>query len=173
MRGARIGVPVLLAVAIGGFVPGPETMGETGPEGPGAFEGTWSASGRRFTVPTEGGGLAGVVQVSGSIVLAGVEGLGWGFRGEAIGYDDGDRLSVGRAVWTDERGDRIFSRLEGERLEAGRRATGTFTGGTGRYAGLTGSYVFEWRYFVDAEDGEVHGLAVRLRGRARLAEPSR
>lgn len=158
----------LLALAPGGVVLAPAIRAQAGAEGWRVFEGTWSASGRRFTIPTEGGGFAGVVQVSGAIVLSRAEGLPVGFRGEAVGFDDGRSVSVGRAVWTDERGDRIFSELKGERLETGRRATGTITGGTGRYAGLTGDYVFEWQYVVVTEGEMFQGRAVKLSGRVRF-----
>ena len=77
-------------------------------------------------------------------------------------------MSVGRAVWTDERGDRIYSRLKGEPLATGRRIVGTITGGTGRYEGLEGEYSFTWQYVVvAAEDGQIQGRAVRLEGRVR------
>ena len=97
-------------------------------------------------------------------------GLSRGFRGEAIGFDDGQGVSLGRAVWTDEHGDRLFSRLKGEPLETGRRVVGTITGGTGRYAGLEGEYSFTWQYVVSAEDGAIQGRAVRLEGRVRRKE---
>jgi len=75
---------------------------------------------------------------------------------------------VGRAVWTDEHGDRLFSRLQGEPLETGKRIVGTITGGTGRYAGLEGEYSFTWQYVVvGAEDGQIQGRGVRLEGRVR------
>jgi hypothetical protein len=45
---------------------------------------------------------------------------------------------------------------------------GTFLGGTGRYAGVTGEYSFQWKYIVESEDGTVSGRAVDLKGRARL-----
>ena len=90
-----------------------------------------------------------------------------GFRGEVIGFDDGTRVTVLRGVWTDGHGDRIFSRLKGETVATGRRITGTMTGGTGRYAGITGEYSFEWQYIVEAEAGTVQGRAVGLRGRYR------
>lgn len=134
-----------------------------------SFEGTWSASGRRQTVATETGGVAGIVEVSGAVVLTRGEGLSKGFRGEAIAFDDGQGLSVGRCVWTDERGDRLFSRLKGEAVETGKRLVGTITGGTGRYAGLEGEYSFTWRYVVAGEDGVIQGRAVGLVGRVRRA----
>ena len=71
---------------------------------------------------------------------------------------------MGRAVWTDEHGDRIFSRLKGEPLATGRRIVGTITGGTGRYAGLEGEYSFTWQYVVAAEDGAIQGRGGAPRG---------
>jgi hypothetical protein len=132
-----------------------------------AFEGSWSVSGKRATVPIEGGATAAVVEVSGAVVLTAAGGLSRGFRGEAVGLDDGQGVSLGRAVWTDEHGDRLFSRLKGEPLETGRRIVGTITGGTGRYAGLEGEYAFTWKYVLSGEDGAIQGRAVRLEGRVR------
>jgi hypothetical protein len=136
------------------------------------FEGTWAVSGRRCTVPVEGGAAA-VVEVSGAVSLTRAEGLSRGFRGEAIGFDDGQGVSLGRAVWTDERGDRLFSRLEGEPLETGKRIVGTITGGTGRYAGLEGEYSLTWQYVLAGDDGVIQGRAVRLEGRVRRVEAAR
>jgi hypothetical protein len=132
-----------------------------------AFEGSWVISGQRYAVPVEGGTTAGVVEASGAVVLANAEALSRGFRGEAVAFDDGQGVSVGRAVWTDEHGDRLFSRLKGEPLEAGKRIVGTITGGTGRYASLEGEYSFTWQYVLPAEDGAIQGRAVGLQGRVR------
>jgi hypothetical protein len=150
---------------------GPARAGQTPPpaEAWRSFEGTWSASGRRHTVASEAGGTAAIVEVSGAIALTVGEGLSRGFRGEVIGFDDGQGLSVGRSVWTDERGDRLFSRLKGEALQTGKRLFGTITGGTGRYAGLEGEYSFTWQYVVSAEDGAIQGRTVGLSGRVRQA----
>jgi hypothetical protein len=80
---------------------------------------------------------------------------------------------VGRCVWTDEKGDQVFSRLRGEALAAGKKFSGTITGGTGRYAGLEGEYAFTWEYVLPAEDGRIQGRAVGLSGGVRRAEPPR
>jgi hypothetical protein len=155
-----------LALALASL--GPAAAGQGAPpDGWRAFEGGWSVSGRRDIVPVESGATAAVVAVSGAVVLTKAEGLGRGFRGEAIGFDDGQGVSLGRAVWTDEHGDRLFSHLEGEPLETGRRIVGTITGGTGRYAGLEGEYSLTWQYVLAADDGTIQGRAVRLEGRAR------
>jgi hypothetical protein len=136
-----------------------------------SFEGSWSASGRRHAVALAGGREARIVEISGGVVLASGDGLSGGFRGEAIGFDDGEGMSLGRAVWTDENGDRVFSRLRGEPLETGRRISGTITGGTGRYAGLSGDYSFTWQYVLAAEEGRIQGRAVDLSGRIRRGPP--
>jgi hypothetical protein len=75
----------------------------------------------------------------------------------------------GRCVWTDEHGDKVYSELKGEFLATGNHIVGTFLGGTGRYAGITGEYSFQWEYVVESEDGSVSGRAVNLAGRALLS----
>ena len=107
------------------------------------------------------------LEVSGAVVIKSGEGLGRGFEAEAIVFDDGEGVSVGRCVWTDAHGDRVFSRLKGEPLQAGRRLAGTITGGTGRYAGLEGEYAFTWQYVLPGEDGAIQGRTGRLQGRVR------
>jgi hypothetical protein len=132
------------------------------------FEGTWAASGQRQRLPTEAGPPAATVQLSGAVTIRTGTGISRGFRGEVVGFDDGVGSMAGRAVWTDDRGDRIFSVLRGNALAAaGRQMSGTITGGTGRYAGFTGEYQFHWQYLVSAEDTLISGRAVDLRGRVR------
>jgi hypothetical protein len=147
----------------------PAAAGQEAPPADGwlAFEGSWAISGQRQTVPAEGGATAAVFAASGAVALAKADGLSHGFRGEAVTFDDGLGVSLGRAVWTDEHGDRLFSRLKGEPLEAGKRIVGTITGGTGRYAGLEGEYSFTWQYVLSAEEGVIQGRAVGLQGRVR------
>src|SRR5262249_18231264 len=110
---------------------------------------------------------------SGAVVLASGGGLSRGFRGEAIGFDDGEGRSTARCVWTDASGDQLFSRLEGDALQRGRRLLGTITGGTGRYAGAEGDYSFTWQYVVPAEDGSVQGRTADLAGRIRPGKAAR
>ncbi|MCU0250283.1 MAG: hypothetical protein MUE61_08750 [Vicinamibacterales bacterium] len=134
-----------------------------------SFEGTLSATGQRQSIATESGRPATTVQLSGPVAIAAGAGLSRAFRSEVVGFDDGAGLTVLRGVWTDDRGDRIFTRLKGETVASGRRIAGTITGGTGRYAGITGEYSFEWQYVVEAEAGTISGRAVGLRGRYRIA----
>lgn len=132
------------------------------------FEATWSASGERQTLATEAGRTAVTVRLSGAVTITAGAGLGRGFRGEVIGFDDGAGLVTGRAVWTDDKGDRIFSVLTGDALTAtGRPLVATITGGTGRYAGVTGEYLFRWQSLIATDGNHVSGRAVDLRGRVR------
>lgn len=134
------------------------------------FAGTWSLAGRRHTIP-QARGTAAIVDLSGAFIVTGGAALGRGFRGEVIGFDDGEGVSVGRSVWTDERGDRVFSRLTGEGISGGRRITGTITGGTGQYAGLEGEFTFTWQYVLAGEDDRIQGRAGDVTGRVRRAGP--
>ena len=133
-----------------------------------AFEGAWSASGTRQTINLETNHRASVFDLTGSLLLVGEQGLGVGFQAQALGFTDSLTGMQGRCVWTDERGDKVYSELKGEFVATGNHIVGTFLGGTGRYAGVTGEYSFQWRFIVESEDGTVSGRTVDLKGRARL-----
>ncbi|HET9595493.1 MAG TPA: hypothetical protein VFP65_07920 [Anaeromyxobacteraceae bacterium] len=134
------------------------------------FDGTWSASGDRRTLDAGADRQAAILDLSGSILLTGERGLGAGFQARTLAFSDGHETTVGSAVWTDERGDRIFSELRGSPVATGRRIVGTITGGTGRWAGITGEYGFDWTWVVETE-GRMQGRTVGLHGRARIAAP--
>lgn len=158
--------PVLLA----GPVPADPSSGAA----PAAmrFEGDWSATGTRQTLAMGPGRTAAITHLSGSLVLDVHEGLGRGFRCETISFFDGRDQAVGEAVWTDERGDQLFSDFEAKSVSAGAHVTGTITGGTGRYAGLTGKYEFTWQFVLESPEGQVQGRAVGLKGEARRGAPA-
>jgi len=129
------------------------------------FEGSWTASGTRRTLELERGHKASIIDLTGSVLLTGERGLGVGFQGHAIGFSDSKTGGTGQAIWTDERGDKVFSQLRGEPIGTGTRVVGTITGGTGRYAGLTGEYELHWQYVIESDDGTVSGRAIGLKGR--------
>lgn len=135
------------------------------------FSATWTLAGTRTSVATEGARVAAVVHASGSFVITRGETLGRGFLGELIGFDDGGALLVGRAVFTDERGEKVFATLKAQPLGTGRTATGTITGGTGRWTGLEGDFTFSWKSVVESGDNEIHALTVNVEGRVRRAPP--
>jgi len=127
------------------------------------FEGTWSATGTRQALHVGPGKRAVIFYLSGSMILTAHEGLSRGFRNEAIGYGTESGLKAS-CVWTNDEGDQIFSELEGPGLGSGSHVVGTITGGTGRFAGVTGHFEFDWQFVVDAPDGVIQGWAVGLRG---------
>lgn len=139
------------------------------------FSGSWNAAGTRHTIPLGGERRAALLDLSGSLALAGPSRPAVGFRSQAVALNDTESGLVGRSVWTDQNGDQVFSELHGQGVAAGNKISGTFIGGTGRYAGATGSYEFTWQYVLEAEDGSVQGRAIGLAGRVRVAptQPSR
>ena len=74
-----------------------------------------------------------------------------------IGLIDSATGFQGRSVWTDERGDQVFSELKGEGTAAKNQITGTILSGTGRYAGMTGSYEFSWQWVMEARTARCRG----------------
>lgn len=131
------------------------------------FHGTWTAAGSRDVIRLGPDRQASVASLSGTLLLAGPSRPGVGFRAEAVVLNDSTTGMVGRSVWTDERGEQVFSELHGEGTATGNRITGSIVGGTGRYAGATGTYEFSWRFVLETEDGTVHGQSVGLKGRVR------
>jgi len=102
------------------------------------------------------------------MLLTGPGRPGVGFRSEVIALVDSATGLQGRSVWTDERGDQVFTELKGEGTAQSNRITGTILSGTGRYAGATGSYEFSWQSVIESEDGSIQGRSVDLKGRVRL-----
>ena len=165
-----IAVAGLMALVACGPTAGPPAPSPSG-DGWHEFQGSWTASGSRRIIPLGGDRRASVIALTGSMMLAGPARPGVGFRAEVVAMGDSETGLVGRAVWTDEKGDQAFSTLRGEGTAAKNRIEGTFIGGTGRYAGATGTYEFSWQYVIESDDGTVHGRAVGLKGRVRVAQP--
>lgn len=135
------------------------------------FQGSWTAAGSRRALRLGERREASVVHLTGTLLLSGPSRPGIGFRAEALALGDNATGLVGRSVWTDEKGDQVFSELRGEGTAARNRIEGTFLGGTGRYTGASGSYEFSWQYVIESEDGAVQGRAVGLKGRVRVDQP--
>jgi hypothetical protein len=135
------------------------------------FEGTWTATGSRHAIRLGADRRASIASFDGTLLLVGSSRPGLGFRAEAIVLNDSATGMVGRAVWTDDRGDQAYSELRGDGTATGNRIVGTFLGGTGRYSGATGTYEFSWRFVLETEDGTVQGQSVGLKGRVRVGSP--
>jgi len=159
---------LVASAAVGGLAL-PAGAASPDAEGWRPFTATWTISGSRETLPTEGDRDASIVNLSGTMTITSGQGIGRGLLGEVIGFDDGGKLLAGRAVFTDERGDQIYCALRGEPIGSGRLATASITGGSGRFAGIEGSFTLAWQYVVDSESGQVSGRSVNVEGRTRIA----
>src|SRR3954466_4103513 len=128
------------------------------------FSGSWNGLGSRHSIALGGERVGSIVNLKGTMLLAGAGRPGVGFQSEVIGLTDTTTGFQGRSVWTDEHGDQVFSELQGEGTAAKNHIAGTIVSGTGCYAGVTGSYGFTWQWVMEGEDGAVQGRAVDLRG---------
>ncbi len=133
-----------------------------------SFSGNWSPNGTQQVLDLGAGRRAGIFRLSGSLVLTGKQRLARAFGTEVIGFSDSSSGLLGRSVWTDEHGDRVFSELRGEGIGPGRRIEGSIIGGTGRYAGVRGEYRFEWQRLTPLEGDELAGRVVGLHGWAQV-----
>jgi hypothetical protein len=132
------------------------------------FNGTWTAAGSRQAIGLGGDRRASVADYSGSLMLYGPSRPALGFRAEAVVLNDSFTGLVGRAVWTDDVGDQVYSELRGETTSTGNRIFGTFLGGSGRYQGATGTYEFSWRFLLEGEDGTVQGQSMGFNGKVQF-----
>jgi hypothetical protein len=161
---------LLLSLALAAAACGPPTQPPRLSAAPGEsleFQGSWNAAGSRHTISLGEGRIGSIVNLKGTMLLAGPGRPGVGFQSEVIGLVDSATGFQGRSVWTDEHGDQVFSELQGEGTAAKNRVTGTVLSGTGRYAGVTGSYEFSWHLVMEGEDGAIQGRAVDLKGRVQ------
>jgi hypothetical protein len=134
------------------------------------FSGTWTAAGSRQVIGLGGDRRASVADYSGTLMLYGTSRPALGFRAEAVVLNDSATGMIGRAVWTDDTDNNIYSELRGETTPAGSRIVGTFVGGNGRYKGATGTYEFSWLFLLETEDGIVQGQSMGLSGKVRLTQ---
>jgi len=165
---------MVLALSLATSACGPTVEPAPRPVAAGAeqtFEGTWNATGTRRAIPLGGERRGSLVHLQGTMLLAGAGRPGVGFRAEVIALGDTQTGLVGRAVWTDEHGEQVFSVIKGEGTATQNHIEGTLLGGTGRYAGATGSYEFAWQFVIESEDGSIQGRAVGLKGRVQLGTP--
>ncbi|MBV8171153.1 MAG: hypothetical protein JO219_04385 [Candidatus Eremiobacteraeota bacterium] len=132
------------------------------------IQGIWTATGSRNTLKLGGDRSSSIADYTGSLVLSGSSRPNAGFRAEALIFSDTSTGAIGRAVWTDQRGDQVFSELSAQNAATGGKITGKFVGGTGRYAGASGTYEFTWRFIIQSDEGTVQGQTTDLTGRIRF-----
>ena len=169
-RAFPLALATLALLAIVAHSPSGAAQGTTSAEGGWReFSGSMNLTGRRRIIEMGSERRAAIVQLSGTLLLSGPQRPGVGFGAEVLALNDSSSGLVGRALWTDEHGDQMWSELKGQGTATGNHIDGTITGGTGRYKGAEGTYELSWQYVIEAEDGTVQGRAVGLKGRVRAA----
>lgn len=132
------------------------------------FTGSWNAKGSRQSISLGNNRRGSIIELKGTMLLIGDARPGVGFHAELIGLADSETGLIGRSAWTDQHGDQIFSEVHGEGDATSNHINGTFIGGTGRYANITGNYEYSWQFVIEAEDGSIQGRAVGLKGQVQL-----
>ena len=94
------------------------------------FEGSWNGAGTRHTISLGQDRVGSIINLKGTMLLAGPARPGVGFQSEVIGLVDSATGFQGRSVWTDEHGDQVFSELQCEGTASKNRNTGTIHSGT-------------------------------------------
>ena len=166
-QGSALLLLVLMVAGVGAASPAQAAPASEDPEWH-EFSGTWTAAGSRQDIGLGGDRRASVADYSGSLMLDGTSRPALGFRAEAVVLNDSATGLIGRAVWTDDTDNHVYSELRGETTSAGNRIVGTFVGGSGRYKGATGTYEFSWRFLLESEDGIVQGQSMGLSGKVRF-----
>lgn len=162
---------VVMVLAGVGAVPSARSASEE--SGWHEFSGIWTAAGRRQDIALGSDRRASVADYSGSLMLYGTSRPALGFRAEAVVFNDSATGLIGRAVWTDEADNHVYSELRSEAAPGGNRIVGTFVGGSGRYEGASGTYAFSWRFLLEGEDGVVQGQSTEFSGKVRLLPTGR
>lgn len=85
--------------------------------------------------------------------------------GSTIGGQTSNR---GNCVHTDLDGDQIFDEWQDEGTEAGASGSGKLLGGTGKYAGIEGTYEYERIELRAAAEGAFQGYTTKMTGDYRL-----
>src|SRR5690242_15483461 len=122
LRWSLVGVAAGVAIACG---PAPSTSPPPKPSAAASFERVWTTTGTRTTLPMGPDRQAMISHVEGSLLLTGAGRPHVGFNARAVVFGDTASGLVGRAVWTDERGDEAFSELRGEGTARSNRIVGT------------------------------------------------
>src|SRR5688572_20113615 len=89
----------LAATSCGPATDSPQPLSASG--GWREFEGSWNAAGKRRSIPLGADRRGSILELRGSLLLAGPGRPGVGFHSEVIALVDSAKGLVGRSVWTD------------------------------------------------------------------------
>jgi hypothetical protein len=133
-----------MGAALAAVVLGLGTAGawETAREG--TFDGTWTVSGDTYSMDFgDEGGTVTIFRFTGPALIRTANGFAPSLDSECLGFGAPKSETVARCVLTDPEGDRIFCSLNGIMTPGIANVGGRFVGGTGKYAGITGTVRFQ------------------------------
>jgi len=139
---------VVLLVLLGSMPATAEQAGE--------FAGTWMANGTWESLEFSEGREVLSFKLSGHLNLQSDVGNTSDYWSEVIGIWDEETGVNARVVWRHTGGKAAaYAVLTGRMMEEGAEMTGTFVGGRGALAGLTGSFTFTWASVFRSDQGHV------------------
>ena len=137
----------------------------------GSFAANWSAAGESETLVLDEIRAVTTIRSRGVVVTESDQGFVRALQTDCIGINirDVEANGTGRCVWIDSDDDRVVSEIVGALSDAMATVRGTFLGGTGKYAGLTGEYELSWQSLLTIEEeGTIHGYSTSMIGTWRL-----
>lgn len=133
----------------------------------GTFIAYWAVSGDVHIIEFDNSEVAAAGSHTGMVTINTSEGPVRAFETDCVVFADDDS-SHGRCVWTGPLGDLVYVELKGTGLAGFGRTRGTFVGGTGKYDGIEGGFVFEWNYNVSrGQDATFDGYTLEMQGNYR------
>lgn len=132
----------------------------------GSFESTWDIMGSARKLEFGPSRMLRTVRHTGTITFRSSTGLVGSVLTSCIGLNDTEKSDIGRCTWVTEDGERLYSELTGA-LPPGPSsgsASGVFVGGTGRFAGVTGTYQLDWVERMSTEPNAFGAQTVRMTG---------
>lgn len=143
--------------------------GDVFAEETGTFEGTLTASGQRQILEFMEGRAVFTFSLEGHINLENAVGDTSDFWAKWVGLWDTETGGTARCVWDDMKGHRIYVVLTGTQMKEGATLTGEFVGGTGRFQGIQGNFIFTWTSVsFNTGDKVIAGYAKDIKGSYRV-----
>ena len=135
----------------------------------GTFEGTLTASGKRQMLDFMDDRAVFTFSLEGHINLKNALGETGDFWAEWVGMWDTETGGTARCVWDNLEGEKIYVVLTGTQLKEGATLTGEFVGGTGKFQGILGNFIFTWTSVsFNTGDKVIAGYAKDIKGSYRV-----
>lgn len=136
----------------------------------GRFEAQWSVTGTREELPFGTQSRQAIFRHTGQVTVLRTDGLVRSALSRCIGLSDSTNGTTERCVWVADGGAEIYSELQHLPAQGGQsgKGAGRFVGGTGRFAGIEGSYELRWVDRPQPTTEEMAAETISMRGHWRI-----